>query len=297
MPEQAKNQQGDWDLVIQPQDQNGSLGLSELARYKDLLFLFVKRDFISLYKQTILGPIWVVIQPVLTTITFFIVFTKIAEIDTTGVPPVLFYMLGVTVWSYFADCVVKTSDTFILNQNIFGKVYFPRLVVPLSIIVTNLIKFGIQFALFIVVYIIYAMIIGIDPEEASGSIGPGWHLMLIPLLLFIMAALGLGVGLIISAMTTKYRDLRFLIQFGIQLVMYATPVVWPLKLIDEEHRWKLLINPMASVVETFKVAFFGADFAVFNWIHLGYGFGASLVVLYIGMKLFTRVERSFMDTI
>ena len=257
--------------------------------------LFVKRDFISLYKQTVLGPLWVVIQPILTTITFFIVFTKIASIGTGGVPPILFYMLGVTVWTYFSDCVIKTSDTFITNQNIFGKVYFPRLVVPLSLVITNLIKFGIQFLLFLLVYLYFALFTGGEADPNAWSLS--WQLALIPVLLFAMAFLGLGVGLIISALTTKYRDLRFLIQFGIQLAMYGTPVVWPLSGIPEEHQWKLAINPMTGVVETFKVAFFGADFAVFNWAYLGYSFGFSFIILLIGMRLFAKVEKSFMDTI
>lgn len=288
-----------WDLVIRPQGKGTTFNWRELLRYRDLLFLFVKRDFISLYKQTVLGPIWVVIQPVLTTITFFIVFTKIASIGTAGIPPILFYMLGITVWTYFADCVVKTSDTFIVNQNLFGKVYFPRLVLPLSIVITNLIKFGIQTILFLLVYTFFYFF---DPMDLGVNYGPNIHILLFPVLVLIMAAMGLGFGLIISALTTKYRDLRFLIQFGIQLVMYATPVVWPLATIDKDLQWKLFLNPMASVVETFKVGFFGTGpanepFAVMNWYFLGYSFVFAMIVLIIGIRLFSRIEKSFMDTI
>lgn len=284
--------QVEWDLIIKSKEEQTAFNFAELLRYKDLLVLFVKRDFISLYKQTILGPIWVVIQPILTTITFYIVFTKIAEIGTTGLPAILFYMLGVTVWTYFSDCVIKTSDTFIVNQNIFGKVYFPRIVVPLSLIITNLIKFGIQFVIFLLLYLVYFFFIEEDPAWSISSYG-----LLFPVLIIIMAALGLGIGLIISSLTTKYRDLRFLIQFGIQLAMYATPIVWPLSILDESVQWKLMINPMTSIVETFKVAFFGADFGVFNWGGLGYSFLFAIAVLFLGLKLFTRVEKSFMDTI
>jgi lipopolysaccharide transport system permease protein len=286
-----------WDLIIRPKNEGTALNISELLRYKDLLILFVKRDFISLYKQTILGPLWVVIQPILTTITLYIVFTKIAQVGTGGVPEILFYMIGVTVWTYFADCVLKTSDTFILNQNIFGKVYFPRLIVPFSLVITNLVKFGVQILLFLAVYAFYEF--GVEKTaNIEGEVwGMAWQMFLLPVLLVTMAFLGLGVGLIISALTTKYRDLRFLIQFGIQLAMYATPVVWPLSKIDEKYQWILALNPMTGIVESFKVAFFGETFAVFSWFNLAYSFVFSLIVLLIGMKLFSRVEKSFMDTI
>src|SRR5690606_27334396 len=196
-------------------------------------------------------------QPILTTITFSIVFFRIANIGT-GVHPVLFYMIGVTTWAYFADCVVKTSETFIANQNIFGKVYFPRLVTPISIVITNLIKFAIQFGLFLLVYIYFTFFTD-DPIQIH------WTIVLLPVLILNMAILGLGIGLFIASMTTKYRDLKFLIQFGIQLAMYATPVVYPLSTIGEKYRWVLQLNPMTSIIETFKSAFFGAEFGIFNW--------------------------------
>jgi lipopolysaccharide transport system permease protein len=283
-----------WDLVIQGDKPTKGLNFKELIRYKDLLLLFVKRDFISLYKQTILGPLWVVIQPILTTITFFIVFTKIAAVGTGGVPPILFYMLGVTVWTYLADCVIKTSDTFIVNQNMFSKVYFPRLIVPFSIVTTNLIKFAIQFALFLLVLTYFILF---DDDAQVATWGFSIHLLWLPYLIVLMGLLGLGTGLIISALTTKYRDLRFLIQFGVQLAMYATPVVWPLKGIDEQHHWKVFLNPMTSIIETFKVAFFGKDFAVLSFEAIAYSSIFSIIVLIIGVRLFSRVEKSFMDTI
>lgn len=279
-----------WDTEITG-GSSWTKSLRELFQYKDLISSLVKRDFIALYKQTVLGPLWVVIQPILTSLMFYIVFSRIARIDTGDIPPILFYLLGYTIWIYFADCVVKTSDTFIANQGILGKVYFPRLVIPLAIVLTNLIKFGIQMILFIVVYLVYDLAIGIEGNQISPI------MFLLPLLILIMAIFGLGVGLIISALTTKYRDLKFLIQFGIQLVMFGTPVVWPLRLVPEEHHWKLLLNPMAGVLEASKVAFFGTDFGVFSWFYIGYAFVASLFFLLIGTVLFARVERTFMDTI
>jgi len=279
----------EWDIEITDDSKQPIVNLKEIFRYKDLLFLFVRRDFVSLYKQTILGPIWVIIQPVLTTITFTIVFNKIANIDTV-VPPVLFYLIGITVWNYFADNVTKTSETFVANQSIFGKVYFPRLIVPLSIVVTNMFKFFIQLLLFLIVYLYFVV-------STDENFAVSWHLVLIPVLIFIMAALGLGIGLIIAALTTKYRDLRFLIQFGITLVMYATPIVYPLSMISEEYRWVLVLNPMTSIVETFKVGFFGAEFGIFEWNYLGYSCIFSLLTLALGIRLFGKMERSFMDTI
>ncbi len=288
----------EWDLIIKPTSSSKTVPWRELSRVEDLMFLFVKRDFISLYKQTVLGPLWVVIQPILTTITFFIVFSKIANIGTGGIHPILFYMLGVTIWTYFSDCVVKTSDTFIVNQSIFGKVYFPRMIVPLSLIITNLIKLGIQTGLFLGVYFFYMFIIGFSPDPDTGIIAsPSWYLVLIPVLIFLLAGIGLGFGLIISGLTTKYRDLRFLIQFGIQLMMYATPVVWPLKNIDEKYHALVALNPITGILETFKVAFFGLDNGVFNWWFLGYSALFTFIVLFIGTRLFGRVEKSFIDTI
>ncbi len=286
----------DWDLEIHESNPVFGLNIKELIRYKDLILLFVKRDFISIYKQTVLGPLWVILQPILTTITFTIIFGNIAGLGTDGIPKPLFYLAGITVWGYFSDCVLKTSDTFIANQNIFGKVYFPRLVVPISIVVTNLIKFGIQLVLFVLVYIY----IYFTDSEANIHITSG--LFLLPVIVIIMMFLGMSLGLIISAMTTKYRDLRFLIQFGIQLAMYASPIVYPLSEAasnpknGELYVFLLRLNPMTNVIETFKYAFFGkADMLDLGW--LAYSFVLSIVLLLIGLFLFNRVERSFMDTI
>ena len=276
-----------WETSIGPDSKGGPL--RELLHYRDLIILLVKRDFVSLYKQTILGPIWVVAQPIMMTIIFTIVFNRIAAIDT-GVPPVLFYLLNISIWTYFSDGVLKTSETFIANQNVFGKVYFPRLAVPLSIVITNMIKFAIQFALFLLVYLYF--IFAFDMQFDFN-----WRVCLVPLFLVIMVCLGLGTGLIIAGLTTKYRDLRFLIQFGIQLLMYATPVVYPLSKVPADYRWILFCNPMTSVIETFKAVFFGADQAVLSWFYLGYSLVVSLLVLWLGIALFRRVERSFMDTI
>ncbi|MBK6526929.1 MAG: ABC transporter permease [Crocinitomicaceae bacterium] len=254
----------EWDYIIEPESSRRFYNLTELFKYWDLIRLFVKRDFISLYKQTILGPIWVVLQPVLTTVVFTIVFGKIAQIET-GVPSVLFYLLGIAVWTYYADCVTKTSETFIQNQNIFGKVYFPRMVVPISIVLTNLIKFSIQFLLFIAVY---SWLIIFVPNAVNFHISP--YILLFPFLILALALLGLGTGLIIASLTTRYRDLRFLIQFGVQLGMYITPVVYPLNKVSLDYQWILMLNPMAGILESFKIAMFGSDFAVFNWGFFSY---------------------------
>ncbi|MEX1002121.1 MAG: ABC transporter permease [Crocinitomicaceae bacterium] len=285
------NIENQWTLIITPERRLFSLNLKELFRFRDLIFLFVKRDFISIYKQTILGPLWIILQPLLTSLTLTIVFGSIAGIET-GAPTMLFMLAGVTVWAYFADCILKTSDTFIVNQNIFGKVYFPRLVVPLSIILTNFIKFLIQLILFVIFYVIYTTWVDTD-----SGVYISWQIVLLPLIVLIMAGLGLGFGLIISSLTTKYRDLRFLISFGVQLAMYASPIVYPLEMVPDKYKWILLSNPMTSVIETFKVAFFGEEFAIFNWYHILYSLGFAVAVIFIGVVMFNRVERSFMDTV
>jgi len=279
-----------WDLIIVPKRNSARLDLKELMRYRDLISLFVKRDFIALYKQTILGPIWIILQPILTTITFAIVFGNIARIET-GAPAILFYMIGVTAWTYFADCVLKTSETFISNQNLFGKVYFPRLVVPLSIVISTLVKFGFQFLLFLVLFLYYLIFV---PESGMKL---SWQLTLLPLTILTMAVLGMGIGLMISSLTTKYRDLRFLIQFGIQLAMFATPIVYPLNRVPENYQWILQLNPMTPVIETLKVGFFGTDYGIFNWGYFTLSVFTSFLFLYFGLRLFNRIEKSFMDTI
>ena len=276
-----------WTYVIRPKSAWFDLHLSDLWRYRDLVALFVRRDFVAQYKQTILGPLWFVLQPVLTTLTFTVVFGKIAQLSTDGLPKILFYLSGVTAWSYFADCLQKTSETFAGNATLFGKVYFPRLVVPLSIVISNLLRFGIQLGVFLGFYVYFL---------AKGTaIRPTAALWMLPACVLLMAGLGLGGGIIVSSMTTRYRDLRFLIQFGIQLMMYSTPVIYPLSKIPENYRWMMLLNPMTPVIETFRCAFLGAG--EFNLGQLGISAAVAALLVAAGVLLFTHVEKTFMDTI
>lgn len=276
-----------WDIIIQPKNKWYDLRLKEILRYKDLLFLFVRRDFVSLYKQTILGPIWFFIQPVITTLTFTIIFGNLAKISTDGLPQILFYMCGITLWTYFSDTLTKTADTFTANANIFGKVYFPRMIVPLSVVVSNLIKLGVQFLLFIIFWIFYLL--------TTETIHPNTTLLLVPFLVILMGFLGLSLGIIISSLTTKYRDLKFLVVFGVQLLMYASPIVYPLSIVPTQYRWMILANPVTSIIETFKFAFLGVG--EFNLLYLGYSFFCTLMLFSIGILIFHKVEKSFMDTV
>ena len=276
-----------WTTIIGPQRDWFDLRLGELWRYRDLIVLFVRRDFVAVYKQTILGPIWHLIGPLLTTITFTVIFGKIARLPTDGLPQFLFYMSGTVVWSYFAACLTSTSGTFIANAGIFGKVYFPRLVVPLSVLLSRLVAFGIQFAQFLI-FLAYFVL-------AGSTVQPNWWILLTPVLLIMMAGLSLGFGIIISSLTTRYRDLQYLVTFGTQLLMYATPVIYPLSAIPDKYRWLILVNPMTPIVETFRFAFLGAG--TVNITHLVYSFGFMLGILAIGILIFTRVERTFMDTV
>jgi lipopolysaccharide transport system permease protein len=249
--------------------------------------LFVRRDFVSVYKQTILGPLWYIIQPILTAITYSIIFGKIANIPTGELPKLVFYLSGVTIWNYFAECLNKTSNTFISNASVFGKVYFPRLTVPISIILSNLITFLIQLLLFIIILCFYYF--------KTNSIHPNVYVFLLPFLLIIMAGIGLGLGIIISSITTKYRDLRFLVSFGIQLLMFVTPIIYPLSLLTGRKKIIVLLNPLSSVIETFRYAFTGSG--ELHWYFLLYSFVFMLVVLAIGVIMFNKVEKSFMDTV
>lgn len=281
------SQQPPWNITIEPRRSLWDLRLGQIWRYRDLLVLFVRRDFVAAYKQTILGPIWFFIQPLLTTLTFTIIFGRIAGLSTDGIPQVLFYMAGITLWNYFAECFKTTADTFTANANLFGKVYFPRLVVPLSIVVSNLFKFGIQFTLFLLFFFYFLF--------TDTAVEPNLTLLLIPFIVMLMALLGLGFGLIFSSLTTKYRDLKFLLQFGVQLLMYATPVIYPLSSIEGKYRLLILANPIAPLIETFKHAFTGAG--VFEPLHLLYSLGFTVVVCLIGVLIFNKVEQSFMDTV
>jgi lipopolysaccharide transport system permease protein len=277
-----------WDMVIEPQRGLFDLRFQELWRYRDLVLLFVRRDFVAVYKQTILGPLWYLIQPLLTTLTFTVIFGKIASLPTDGLPQFLFYMSGTVVWAYFADCLNKTSNTFVQNANLFGKVYFPRMAVPVSILISNLITFSIQFILFILFVLFFAV--------RGTPIQPHWTwIALSPLLVLMMAGLGLGFGVIISSLTTKYRDLRFLVTFGVQLLMYATPVIYPVSSIPARFQWLILANPMTPIVEAFRYAFLGAGETQLGY--LLYSFGFMLAVVFLGSVVFNRVEQTFMDTV
>lgn len=279
-----------WDLIIQPQESIFHLHLADVWRYRDLLVMFVKRDFVSFYKQTILGPLWFFIQPLFMTIVFTFVFGNLAGIPTDGLPQPLFYLAGITSWNYFADCLTKTSTVFKDNANIFGKVYFPRLIMPLSIVVSNLVRFGVQMILFIGM-IGYFYFQGADFHLT-------WAVFLFPFLVLLMALLGLGMGILISALTTKYRDLSFLVSFGVQLLMYATTVIYPLSVALErypKYSWIIEYNPMTGIIEAFRYAFFGQG--TFTLQLLGYTVAVSVGAFLLGLIVFNKVEKTFVDTV
>jgi lipopolysaccharide transport system permease protein len=276
-----------WDLIIQPQRSLLDLRLGELWRYRDLVMLFVRRDFVSVYKQTILGPLWYLIQPLLTTITYTVIFGQIASLPTDGLPQFLFYMSGTVIWAYFADCLTKTSNTFVNNSQLFGKVYFPRMAVPVSILISNLITFAIQFVFFLAFMGFFAL--------RGAAIRPNAFILLTPLLVLMMAGLGLGFGIIVSSLTTKYRDLRFLVQFGVTLLQYATPVIYPISAVPARFQTLIKLNPMTPIVEAFRYAFLGAG--TISLADLAYSFIFMLVIVALGAILFNRVEATFMDTV
>jgi lipopolysaccharide transport system permease protein len=276
-----------WDLKIKPQDSVFNLHLKDLWAYRDLLWLLVRRDFVSFYKQTILGPLWFFIQPLLTTLMFTLVFGQMGKFSTDNLPGPLFYLAGITAWNYFADCLTKTSTVFKDNANIFGKVYFPRLIMPLSIVVSNLVRFGVQFLLFLLVMVFYYF--------KGTAFQPTWAIVLFPIVVILMAAMGLGAGMIISAMTTKYRDLAFLLTFGIQLLMYATTVIYPLSAANAKYKWLIAANPMTPLIETFRYGFLGKG--SFSWGYLGYATGLTIIFLIFGIIIFNKVEKNFVDTV
>lgn len=278
-----------WDIVIKPSSNWFELKLKEVWKYKDLIFMFVKRDFVAVYKQTILGPLWFLIQPAITALTYIVVFSNIAHLSTDQLPPILFYLSGILFWNYFSSCFLKTSDTFSANVGIFGKVYFPRLAVPFATVLSSMISFAIQFVLFIAVYGYYIL----NGYESSVSMA---MLIVVPYLIILMAALALGLGIIISSMTTKYRDLRFLVTFGVQLLMYATPVVYPISMVTNIHLKLLLkLNPMTAIIEAFRFIVLGSGDCSFNGII--YSSLITLVILIVGILVFNKVEKNFMDTI
>jgi lipopolysaccharide transport system permease protein len=280
-----------WDLIIKGHSSLFDLNFSDLWRYRDLLAMFVRRDFVSFYKQTILGPLWFFIQPIFTTIVFSFVFGNLAGISTDGIPSYLFYLTGITSWQYFSECLTKTSTVFRDNANIFGKVYFPRLIMPISIVVSNLVRFGVQLLLMIcmMVYFYFFPIQGTSFEVTSG-------IFLFPLLVILMALLGLGLGLIITAMTTKYRDLTFLVTFGVQLLMYATTVIYPLSYAKEKGYSTIVeLNPMTGIIEAFRYAFLGKG--EFTLVSIGYSIVVTLIILFLGIIIFNKTEKNFVDTI
>ena len=276
-----------WDTIIQPKQNLLDFQLAEVWRYRDLLGMFVRRDVVTVYKQTILGPVWYVVQPVLMTAIYVLVFGRIANISTDGLPPVLFYLSGIVLWNYFSETFTLTSKTFKENESIFGKVYFPRIIMPMSKIVSGLIKFGIQLGFFLVVYLYYMV--------QGYKIFPTAYLACLPLLILLMAGLSLGCGIIFTSLTSKYRDLTFLIQFGVQLLMYATPVIYPVSTIPEKYAFIIMANPMTPIVESFRYTLLGTG--DFDLGHLGYSAGFTLVLLITGIIIFNRTEKTFMDTV
>ncbi len=277
-----------WLMIIRPQCGWFELHLSDLWQSRDLVWMFVRRDFTAQFKQTILGPLWFVLQPLITTLVFTVVFGSIAKLSTDGLPKVLFYLSGNILWMYFAGVLTASSNTFVGNANLFGKVYFPRLTVPLSLVISNFFKFALQFIFFLGFSAFYYWLNGTEICWTA-------YAFLSPLLILLMAAQALGLGILFSSMTTKYRDLRFLLEFGVRLLMYAAPVVYPLSSIPEKWRWFLLINPMTPIIETFRLAFLGQG--TFSWFHLAYSGGFAVMVLILGIAIFNRVEKTFMDTV
>jgi lipopolysaccharide transport system permease protein len=284
----SREEKENWDMVLRPRASLFDLHFDDLWKYRDLLVLFIKRDFIAQYKQTILGPIWHLVQPILTTLVFLLLFGRIAHIPTDGIQPILFYMSGITFWNYFSVCLTNTSNTFINNAAIFGKVYFPRLVLPLSVVLSNLVRLCIQFSLLLAAIIWYHF------NGFPMHIGASWFW--IPVLVLLMAGLGLGLGIIISSVTTKYRDFTILMGFIVQLWMYITPVGYPMSyLAKSKYQVLINLNPLSSIIETFRYALFGKGSVQLHG--LIYSFGFMLISLFIGLLLFGKVERSFMDTV
>ena len=278
--------QENWDLIIENKTNLFDLRLKEVWRYRDLLVMFIKRDFVTVYKQTLLGPLWFFIQPILTTLTFTVIFGNFAKIPTDGAPKVIFYMAGITIWNYFSSCLVDVSKVFQSNSGIFGKVYFPRLIMPLTIVISNLMKFGIQFLLFLC-FVTYFY--------SQGTITPNLWALFIPFILLIMAVISMGIGLILSSMTTKYRDLAMLIAFGVQLFMYATPIIYPISVVPVKYLWLVKLNPLVPLFEYVRYASLGIG--DFKFISLLYPCVLSIVILAIGAIVFNKVQKTFMDTV
>jgi lipopolysaccharide transport system permease protein len=278
----------DWDLVIEPKSRFFDLKLKEHWKYQDLLWLWVRREYVGAYKQTILGPLWHFFSPVFGTLTYILIFGKIAELPTDGVPMFLFYNAGITIWNFFNGCFSSSSGAFLRNAGIFGKVYFPRLIMPMASIISSLIKFGIQFALFLVIYFYLILAQGYQPSV-------GWGILFIPISLILLAGIGFGFGIVVSSVTTKYRDLNMLVGFGMQLLMYATPIIYSFTSLDPDIKIYLVFNPLVAPVESFKFALFGVG--EFSILSLTYSFCWMLALLFVGIVLFNKAERNFMDTV
>lgn len=289
----SRNEQSDWDLVIKGRTSLFDLKFKDLWAYRDLLLMFVKRDFVSFYKQTILGPLWFFIQPIFTTIVFTFIFGNLAGISTDGLPQQLFYLAGITSWNYFSDCLTKTSTVFKDNASIFGKVYFPRLIMPLSIVVSNLVRFGVQMLLFLLMMLYFYIF-----PQGSATFTITYGVFIVPFLVILMALLGLGIGLVITAMTTKYKDLTFLVTFGVQLLMYSTTVIYPLSEARKKfgEMSKLIeYNPMTGIIEAFRYSFLGkGEFSLWS---IGYSSIITVLILFVGILIFNKTEKNFVDTI
>lgn len=275
-----------WDSVIESRHSLFDINFKELWHYRDLLVLFVRRDFVTVYKQTILGPLWFFIQPLLTTITFTLIFGNVAQLSTDGAPKIIFYMAGITLWNYFSSCLTTVSGVFNTNAGIFGKVYFPRLIMPLTVVISNLMKFGVQFLLF-VGFVIYFV--------AQDQIAPKFWIFLTPVIVALMALIAMGIGLILSSMTTKYKDLNQLIGFGVQLFMYATPVIYPSSSVPEDYQWVVALNPLVPLFDYMRYAYLGVGTFVLS--DLIYTFLFSVVILIVGVLVFNKTQKTFMDTV
>jgi lipopolysaccharide transport system permease protein len=277
-----------WDLVIEPKSHFFDLKLKEILKYQDLLWLWVRREYVGAYKQTIFGPFWHFFSPIFGTLTFILIFDKIANLSTAGVPSFLFYNAGLAIWNFFNGCYSSSSGAFLQNASIFGKVYFPRLIIPMASIISSLIKFGIQFSLFVVVYLFFIMVEGYKPDL-------GWGITLIPLVLFLLAGIGFGFGIIVSSITTKYRDINMVVGVVMQLLMYSTPIIYSFSSVDYELKRYLVLNPLVAPVEAFKFALFGVgEFSIYSLI---YSFSWMTFLLLLGVILFHKAEKNFMDTV
>ena len=275
-----------WDAVIESRHSLLDLNLKELWHYRDLLVLFVRRDFVTVYKQTILGPLWFFIQPILTTITFIIIFGNVAQLSTVGAPKLVFYMAGITLWNYFSTCLTSVSGVFNVNASIFGKVYFPRLIMPLTIVISNLMKFAVQFLLFICFVVYFTL---------HNQIQPNSWILLTPFIIILMALISMGIGLILSSMTTKYKDLNQLIGFGVQLFMYATPVIYPSSSVPQDYQWVVELNPLVGLFDYMRYAYLGVgEFAISDLVYPSI---FSIVILAIGVLVFNKTQKTFMDTV